>query len=310
MIPSDQPHLLIASQSHAGETGKNNEDAYSAGAYRLKGETTPSLLAVVADGIGGHQAGEIASKVAVASAVKALEASDGQRPVPQLRAAVVAAGRAVARAAEEAEDRTGMGSTIAVVWVIGRQLYTANVGDSRIYLMRGGVLRQLTIDHTWIQEALENRIITPAEARGHPHAHVLRRYLGGSLDVEPDLRMQWNPGDDDVRAAARQGLRLAPGDQILLCTDGLTDLVDSGEIAEALGAGGPQEAVESLVILARARGGHDNITLVLLSVPHAAARAARSRVSPSAMAAATVALVILVLAGMAAAWWLGLWPWR
>lgn len=309
MIPSDRPHLGIAAQSHAGETGKNNEDAYSTTAYRLTGDGKPSVLAVVADGIGGHLAGEIASRITIESTLKELAAATGQRPVPQLRAAVVAAGRAVTHAAREAEERQGMGSTVAVAWVIGTRLYTASIGDSRIYLMRQGVLRQLTIDHTWVQEAIDHRIIKPEEARGHPNAHILRRYLGGSLDVEPDLRMQWNPGDDDVRALGRQGLRLEPGDKILLCTDGLTDLVEPHELAEALRPGGSKEAVDSLVVLARARGGHDNITVVLLTVP-ADERLARRRPLAALVGVAVLLLIALVLAGMAAAWWLGWWPWK
>jgi protein phosphatase len=309
MIPSDRPHLALAAQSHAGETGKNNEDAYSTTAYRL-GDGRPSVLAVVADGIGGHQAGEIASRITVDTAVQDLAAASGQQPVQQLRSAVVSAGRAVARAAQESEEREGMGSTIAVAWVIGRRLYTASIGDSRIYLMRQATLRQLSIDHTWVQEALDHRIITPQEAEGHPNAHILRRYLGGNLDVEPDMRMQWAPGDDDVRALSRQGLRLEPGDQILLCTDGLTDLVDFSELAAALGQEGSKEAVDSLVVLARARGGHDNITLALLTVPMDAARAERRHASPLLVATAVLLLLALVLAGTAAAWWLGLWPWK
>lgn len=310
MIPSDQPHLTIASQSHAGETGKNNEDAFSTSAYRLEADKTPSLLAVVADGIGGHQAGEIASGIAVETAVRHLAAANGRQPVAQLRAAVVDAGRAVAQAAMEAEERSGMGSTIAVAWIIGLRLYTATVGDSRIYHMRQGRLRQLSIDHTWIQEALEHHVITPEEARTHPNAHILRRHLGGSLDVEPDLRMRWNSGDDDVRALARQGLRLEASDQILLCTDGLTDLVNDRELGEALASGASKEAVDSLVVLARARGGHDNITLVLLGVPPEAATAVRRHISPWTVAAAVAGLATLVALAMAAAWLLGFWPWR
>ena len=310
MIPSDRPHLTIAAQSHAGETGKNNEDAFSTPAYRLETDGTPCVLAVVADGIGGHQAGEIASRIAVDTAVRELGASSARQPVAQLRSAIVAAGREVARAAQEAEERQGMGSTIAVVWVIGLRLYTASVGDSRIYLQRQGRLRQLTLDHTWVQEAIDHRIITPEEARGHPNAHILRRHLGGSLNVDPDLRMQWNPGDDDVRALSRQGLRLEPGDQIVLCTDGLTDLVESHELAEALQSGASKEAVESLVVLARARGGHDNITLVVLSVPPEAVSAVPRRLSPVLVAVTAVALAALILLGAAAAWWLGFWPWK
>jgi protein phosphatase len=307
--PVDQPHLLIVTQSHAGETGKNNEDSFSTAAYRLARDGTPSVTAVVADGIGGHQAGEIASRIAVDTASTALASASGWQPLQQLRSAVVAAGRAVARAAQETEEREGMGSTIAAAWVIGRRLYTAHVGDSRIYHVRGGKLRQITIDHTWVQEALDHRIITAAEAHGHPNAHILRRYLGGNLDVDPDMRLQWDPGDDDVRAIGRQGMRLEPGDQILLCTDGLTDLVESKEIAEALDRGPPREAVESLVVLARARGGHDNITLVLLGVPEGGPEA-KGRPGPlRRVAVALAALAVLVMLGLAAMWALGFWPW-
>ncbi|HET7012027.1 MAG TPA: protein phosphatase 2C domain-containing protein [Anaerolineales bacterium] len=302
--------MLVVTQSHAGETGKNNEDSFSATAHRLESDGTPSLLAIVADGIGGHQAGEVASRITVETIHEALSAASGRQPIQQLRSAVVAAGRAVARAAEESESRQGMGSTVAVAWVIGSHLYTASVGDSRMYLLRQDRLRQLTIDHTWVQEALDHRIIVPEEAKGHPNAHILRRHLGGGLDVEPDLRMQWNPGDDDVRAISRQGMRLNVGDQILLCTDGLTDLVDSGEIADALHRGPPREAVESLVVLARARGGHDNITLILLEVPPGSP--VRARVLPrwSILLGAVVALLALIVLGLGIAWWTGWWPWR
>jgi PPM family protein phosphatase len=309
MIPTDQPHLLVVTQSHAGETGKNNEDSYSTTAYRLGAEGVPSLVAIVADGIGGHQAGEIASRITVDTVVKSLAAASGSQPVQQLRSAVVSAGRAVSQAAQESEERQGMGSTVAVAWVIGNRLYTASVGDSRIYMLRQGRLRQLTIDHTWIQEALDHRVITPAEARGHPNSHILRRYLGGSLDVDPDLRQQWTPGDDDVRALARQGMRLSAGDVILLCTDGLTDLVELDEIGEALRRGPAREAVESLVVLARARGGHDNITLVLLGVPEGPTARIRSMPGGLVLLLAAAALVTLVLLGLALTWWTGIWPW-
>lgn len=310
MSPLEHAHLQIAALSHPGETGKNNEDRYSVSAELLGGRL-PSVLAVVADGIGGHLAGEVASQLSVDTVVARLAQASGRFPVRELRSAVIDAARAVSAASQESEERRGMGSTLAAAWVLGERLFTAFVGDSRIYLMRDGTLHQTSVDHTWVQEALEHKVITPEEARDHPNAHVLRRHLGGSQVPEPDIRLRLSPGESDSRSRSNQGLRLRPGDQVLLCTDGLTDLVSEGETRRLLTAHPPEEVVRQLVDLARARGGHDNITVVLLTVPPRPPVPAGTRIlrRAAAGAAGVLATLAVILAVSAAGWWFGLWPW-
>jgi len=306
MIRTDRPHFLVAANSHPGETGKNNEDAFSVTSYQLEVGRTPSLLVVVADGIGGHQAGEVAAHLAVDTVVQRVASSTGREPLAVLRAGVVEAGRAIQRAAALSPDHEGMGSTIAIAWEIGGRLYTVSVGDSRIYLLRAGELHRLTIDHTWVQEALDHGIITPDEARGHPHAHVLRRHLGGQQDPQPDQRLRLEANESDARSLANQGLVLRQGDQILLCSDGLTDLVPDDEIRSILAAQPPAVSVPTLIDLARARGGHDNITVVAALVP---APPRRRRPALPVLLLASLLLLVVVAAGSLALLWLGLWPW-
>ncbi|MCJ7708051.1 MAG: protein phosphatase 2C domain-containing protein, partial [Anaerolineales bacterium] len=234
MIRTERPHLDVVALTHPGETGKNNEDRYSVTAYTLESDQAPCLLAVVADGIGGHQAGEIASQLAVETFVNAVALYGEGDPVEHLHLAMLEAGQAVSRAAQDAPEQEGMGSTLSAAWVIGWRLYLASIGDSRIYLQRAGRLQQLTIDHTWVQEAIDHKIITPAEARGHPNAHVLRRHLGSRLTPQPDLRLRLSPDENDQEAEANQGLALQPGDRLLMSTDGLTDLVEDEEMNSAL----------------------------------------------------------------------------
>jgi protein phosphatase len=308
MIPAAAPHLEVASRSHPGETGKNNEDAWSVTAHTLEAGGTPSLLAIVADGVGGHRAGEIASRMVVETVSKRVGESSGEDPLATLHAAIVEAGRGITSAAENIPERQGMASTIAVAWILGRRLFTAYAGDSRIYLRHRSRLQQTTIDHSWVQEAIEHAIITPEEAHSHPHAHILRRYLGGALEPNPDFRLRLSPEETDQRAAENQGLELEPGDEVLLCTDGLTDLVSDVEIAESLSRASPEEAADTLVVLARARGGHDNITTVLIAVP-GATQPTPSRVSIWMILLSILGLLLCIALGTAAVLWLGLWPW-
>jgi hypothetical protein len=141
------------------------------------------------------------------------------------------------------------------------------VGDSRIYLIRGDQIRQLSIDHTWIQEALDNNILTPDQVEGQPHRHVIRRYLGGPTPPEIDFRMQMLQGETEQLAHKNQGVTLQTGDRLLLTSDGLTDLVNNEEILEAFKVGDDNLAVDNLIDLANERGGHDNITVITFVVP-------------------------------------------
>lgn len=310
MNPSTDFHMAVAADSHPGEVGKNNEDAHDVAAYRMEPAGTPSIVAIVADGVGGHRAGEIASRMAVDTISRRIGESSGEDPIGQLRAAIVEAGRTISTAAEAFPERQGMASTVAVVWIIGTRLYTGYAGDSRIYLLRDGCLQQTTIDHSWVQEAIEHNIITPEESKTHPNAHILRRYLGGPIEPQPDFRLRMTPIDSERKAVGQQGLILEPGDQVLLCTDGLTDLVTDDEIARALIKGGPGESTAALVVLARARGGHDNITTVVIAVPETAGMVRKRRPRRVVvLAVAIAALVVTVLVGLAAAWTIGFWPW-
>lgn len=268
MIRSEHAHLLVAAKSHPGMTGKNNEDRYAISAFRLsRSIPTPSLFAVLCDGIGGHRAGEVAAEMAVDAISHKIAESNASQPLDVLKDAISSASQQIFDRAKSEDGRQGMGSTCACAWVIGNRLFITSVGDSRIYLLRGGALQQITTDHTWIQEALEVGLINRQQVPGHPNAHVIRRYLGSPTPPECDFRLRLNPTDTDEQALANQGALLLPGDKLLLCSDGLTDLVSNPEIQSVL-LSQPLDAVpDSLINLANQHGGHDNITLVLFSVP-------------------------------------------
>lgn len=308
MIPAENAHLNTIAITNPGMTGKNNEDRFGVSAfYTAQDRKTPAVLAVVADGIGGHRAGEIAAEIAVETISQVVADSDATTPVQTLQHAIVQADQGISEQADQEHALQGMGSTCACAWVIGSRLYIASVGDSRIYLIRAEKIKQLTTDHTWVQEAIEHGAIQPEQARKHPNAHVIRRYLGSKQEVVPDLRMRLSQAESDRQAESNQGLRMQPGDIILLCSDGLTDLVEDEEILAAVGPQANQDALDYLVDLANQRGGHDNITIVALTVPvgKRAEREAppkakperRSRFSLTIIGIAAVLGVVAVLVG-------------
>ena len=269
MIRTDRAHLNVAAQTHAGMTGKNNEDRYAVTTFQVSEEDpTPVLFAVVADGIGGHRAGEVAAELAVNHISQAVAESDAQRPKKILERAIHEASDAIADHASSSPDQKGMGATCACIFVMGDQLYTATVGDSRIYLLREGRIQQLTTDHTWVQEAIEKNILTPEQARDHPNVHVIRRYLGSPDPPEVDFRLRMYDSEADSLAEGNQGMQIHPGDTFLICSDGLTDLVWNDEIAEIIRAKSTlKAAAQELIDTANQRGGHDNTTVVLINVP-------------------------------------------
>lgn len=269
MIRTQRAHLNVEAQTHPGMTGKNNEDRYAVASFVASAqERIPVLFAVLADGIGGHRGGEVAAELAVNHIMQSVAASDGKYSRHIIEQAVSEASDAIAAHSATNEDLKGMGSTCATAWIIGDKLYTGYVGDSRIYLMRGARIQQLTIDHTWVQEAIEKGIITPEMARDHPNVHVIRRYLGSPVPPDPDFRLMLFDGEGAHHPENNQGVQLFPNDVILLCSDGLTDLVWNDEILETVRTKPSlKEAARALVDLANERGGHDNITVVLISVP-------------------------------------------
>jgi serine/threonine protein phosphatase PrpC len=231
--------LRYAVRSDRGLVRGNNEDAVYAG---------PRLLAI-ADGMGGHAAGEVASKLVIGS----LERLDEDRPLGDmlyaLRTAVEEANHDLAGAIAGDKKLEGMGTTLTALRFTGRQVGLVHVGDSRAYLLRNGHLSQITHDDTYVQSLVDSGRLTPEEASHHPRKSVILRALMGS-DVEPDVSIR--------EARAR--------DRYLLCTDGLSDVVTAPTIQEALSEGEPQEAADRLVDLALRGGGPDNVTCVVADV--------------------------------------------
>jgi serine/threonine protein phosphatase PrpC len=268
VIPVTEAHLYVAASTHPGMKGKNNEDRFAVSAHRLgQEERTPSLLAVICDGIGGHRAGEVAAEMAVETVCRTVAESDGRQPLVTLTQAFSNANQVIRERASSDLTQRGMGATCVCAWVIGFQLYTASLGDSRLYFIRSDTIRQITTDHTWIQEAIDFGALTPDQAVGHPNAHVIRRYLGAQNPMAPDFRLRLQPEETDEQAQANQGMRLLPGDRLLLCSDGLTDLVTKEEMLNALRNRERKAALDYLIDLANSRGGHDNITVIILEMP-------------------------------------------
>ena len=269
MIRSSLAHLHISALSHPGMSGKNNEDRYAVSSYHLgKDDPRPAVFAVIADGIGGHRAGEVAAELAINYISQGISESNGKKPLKILEDAIHAASQAIASHSAGKLDEEGMGATCACTWIIENRLYTAHVGDSRIYLLRGKYIRRLTTDHTWIQEAIDKGMLTPEQARDHPNVHVIRRHLGGLELPEVDFRLKLEDNESDEEAQENQGFLLEPGDIILVCSDGLTDLVWDDEILAVIRSKrNMKSAAEALVDLANKRGGHDNITVVLMGMP-------------------------------------------
>jgi protein phosphatase len=216
----------------------------------LRGRT----VLAVADGLGGHQAGEVASAIAI-EAIAGLDGRQFAAP-EEARAALVAAilegNRAILDKASRDPDSWGMGTTVTAAALVGdRQVQLAHVGDSRAYLMREREgLRQVTNDQTIVGELVRQGRLTREEAAHHPQRSVVTHAVG----LDPDLEVDAPPPLD-----------LVPGDQLMLCSDGLTDAVEDARLAEILGAGlDGQATCQALVDAANAAGGPDNITVVLL----------------------------------------------
>lgn len=234
--------IEAAAATDIGRQRTGNEDSYVCG----------TTVFAVADGLGGHAGGEVASAI-TARALEQLDDLTFDSPEDAARALADAIRTANTSVLEQASDDTaleGMGTTVTAAAVVGEQLVLAHVGDSRAYLQRGSELQRLTADHTPVEEAVRAGEITPEEARSHPYRNMLSRAVGLEDDLDVDL-----PGL----------VRLQAGDRFLLCSDGLTGPVPDGEIGRILrGAASPEAACKALVEAALAGGGPDNVTVVTL----------------------------------------------
>jgi protein phosphatase len=302
MIHTSNSPLEVAAVTHPGMAGNQNEDRFAVSSYRVS-ETDPTLsvFAVVSDGIGGRRAGEVAAEMAVETISHMVAQSDIRHPLAILDNAIQVTSEAIASKAKDDKHRLGMGTTCACAWVIGRQLFIASVGDSRVYLLRSGRIVQLTVDHTWVQEAVEKGILGQEDVRNHPNMHVIRRYLGSSKTPQADIRLRLAKDETDTQARSNQGLLLLPGDLLLLCTDGLTDVVEDTDIEPTVRSLNLQPAAQALVDLACSREGKDNITVVLLQVPREVPTKKKSNFWRWALLGLGI-LILLVLVIILATW--------
>jgi protein phosphatase len=269
MIRLPQPHLPVVMLSDRGRQRQKNEDRLRVSALATDhAPDQPLLLAVLADGMGGHQAGEVAAELAVTKVEEfVLEHGDTLAPLPLLVEALRYASQVIFTQGQRNPNQSGMGATCTCALIQEKRLFIANVGDSRVYLIRNGRPYRLSVDHTWVQEALDNGWITREEALNHPQAHMIRQFLGSPTPPDVDLRLRLSSQESDRQAQANQGLHLEAGDYILLCSDGLSDLVEDEEMAHLLTRQPMERATRLLVDLANQRGGHDNISLIVISVP-------------------------------------------
>jgi protein phosphatase len=213
-------------------------------------ETSLGLLAIVCDGMGGHAGGKEASELAVTAIVDTVQAAPpGSAPADVLRAALTEANTRI-WTMPTAEAGLRPGSTGVVVLLHAGGAEVAHVGDSRVYLVHAGAISQVTRDHSMVQELVDRNLIKAEDAARHPEANKILRALGIAKDVEVDVRPE--------------PIAYVAGDVFILCSDGLSDLVTPAEILEVAGADAPRQAAGRLVDLANARGGHDNITALVL----------------------------------------------
>jgi protein phosphatase len=228
-----------------GRVRETNEDTAFAGPTGANGG---ALLLVVADGLGGAPAGDVASTLAVAALRESLDAEGEPATEAALRAAMALANRRV-HAAGQRPGRAGMGATVTAAVVAGQRALLAHAGDCRAYLVNAAGVRQLTTDHTWVAEQVRAGRLRPEAAAGHPSRHVVTRAVGPDEDMPCDI----------IETA------VGPGDTLVLCSDGLHGPVSAGEIGEVCRAAGAtaQQAAARLVDLANRRGGADNITVIV-----------------------------------------------
>lgn len=245
--------LEVASLTDPGQVRPNNEDAF--GHFEPSNEDerlSTGWLFVVADGMGGHRGGEIASRLAVDTIKSTFSTEVGLSRSAALKVALQEANRLILEEAISDPSLTGMGTTCTAMAVHGGFAYFVHVGDSRAYVQRDGELVQLTQDHSLVGEMVRSGILSDEDARHHPKRNVITRSLGVQTAVVADT--PFTP------------FKLEQKDVFVLCSDGLTSMVSDSEIADAIKMWEPTAAVERLVALANERGGKDNITVVVVKV--------------------------------------------
>jgi PPM family protein phosphatase len=243
--------ILFGAKTDLGRVRENNEDKFD---YMEPDE--PSVLATkgrvfaVADGMGGHSAGQVAAELALNVFIRSYYSDSSGDVEASVTRAAREANAFVVDVANTIPGRKGMGATLTAAIVRDDDLFITQVGDSRCYLLRGGKLEQLTEDHSWVAEQVRAGALTLEQAEQSPFRNVITRSMGGDVTVEADVT----------------AIRIQPGDRYLLCSDGLSGMVPDAEIAMVMGQGSPAIAAWTLIERANSYGGKDNITAFVLHV--------------------------------------------
>jgi protein phosphatase len=252
-LKTPKPGIEAASLTDVGRQRSNNEDSFiywepdSDEDFRRKGR-----LAVIADGMGGYEGGQEASRLAVETVRSVYDNGFAGDPQETLVEAFEAAHQNIQRFAQDHPHFYGMGTTCTALAIVDRQLSFAHVGDSRLYLIRAETITRLTRDHSYVGRLVESGIVRSEDAESHPQRHILTAALGSGREVTPNVPEHPFP--------------LEEGDTLLLCTDGLWGLVGDPDLARVVQTNPPAEACLKLVSMALERGGPDNITVLVLRV--------------------------------------------
>ena len=245
--------LELASLSDLGCQRENNEDRYCYwepardDEFQHKGR-----LAIIADGMGGYEGGQEASRLAVETVQETYANTANSNPQALLLAGFEAAHARILQQASDHPGLRGMGTTCTAIALLDGELFYAHVGDSRLYLLRGESISRISHDHSYVGRLVENGVISPEEAENHPQRHILTAALGAGSGVVPEH--------------SQQPIGILPHDVLVLCTDGLWSVVNDQEIASLIEGKSLHQACSALVGKARQRGGPDNITVQLLRV--------------------------------------------
>jgi serine/threonine protein phosphatase PrpC len=248
-----RPSIEAASLTDVGLQRSNNEDSClywepdSDQEYHRKG-----CLAVVADGMGGHEGGQEASRLAVETVRHVYDSAFDYGPQRALLKGLLAAHDGIQRYAAERPEFYGMGTTCTALSIVNHELHFAHVGDSRLYLVREATITRLTRDHSYVGRLVENGIMRSEDAESHPQRHILIAALGAGTELWPD--------------APESPVLLEQDDTLILCTDGLWSLVGEEELLDVVRADSPAESCSVLVKTALQRGGPDNITVLVLRI--------------------------------------------
>ena len=228
--------------THTGLVREQNEDT-------IRVANSAQGLYILADGMGGHLAGEVASSMTADEIEKRLAACDA--PSTEILREAIAQANAIVYEKQLTEpEMQGMGTTLTILWEGKEYVYIGHVGDSRAYLFRDGLFRQMTEDHSMVGEMVRAGVLTPEAARTHPRRNVITQAVGGDISVHPDVFQ----------------IIKTPGDKWLLCSDGLTDMVEDAFIARIVAENAPAAAAQLLIEKALENGGKDNVSVMLLEV--------------------------------------------